>query len=341
MALAVAEFQLLLAQLAADLGIKIDRLMPRLDRLDHTESLAFLTEAYPQLAHAYLRASSELSVAFYEGQPAAALRPGQGPFAATATDLIPDARLSANARWALLQRNPVQALKGSAVRAVFDQSRQTMLENLAEEYRVPVKELGDAGTRWARHAAANACGFCKMLATRGAVYRNRGVVYDDEAGVHRTVVAGRGASLTAGDRRRIAAGQESAENALTRRERYVSAARAAKQGKEVGDLRTGRLRGTQSHADRYHDNCHCVAVPVRPGGSYEPPDYAQRWENNYIAASRESTDPKVIAQLMERDDAPKIRMVDIEVYSTSANDWVTRSVPADSAAAKAYKRRTQ
>lgn len=341
MALAVAEFQLLLTQLAADLGIKIDRLIPQLDRFDRVESLVFLTEAYPQLAHAYLRASSELSAVFYEEQPAIAPRPGRASFVAKATDLLPDERLSANARWALQQRNPAEALKGSAVRAIFDQSRQTMLENLADEYQVPLRQLGDAGTRWARHAAVNACGFCKMLATRGAVYRSRGVAYDEEAGVHRTVVAGRGASLTAGDRRRIASGNESAENALSRRERYVSTRRAAKQGREVGDLRTGQLRGSQSHADRYHDNCHCVAVPVRPGGSYEPPDYTQRWESNYVAASRESADPKVIARLMDHEDAPAIRMVEIETYSTSANGWVTKKVPADSPAARASRRRTQ
>lgn len=341
MALAVPEFQLLLTQLAADLGIKIDRLIPRLDRLDQAEALAFLTEAYPQLTRPYLHASSELSAVFYEEQPVVAPRPGQGAYLAKATNLLPDERLSANARWALQQRNPVESLKGSAVRAVFDQSRQTMLENLADEYQVPMQQLGDAGTRWARHAAANACGFCKMLATRGAVYRNRGVAFDEDAGAYRTVVAGRGASLTAGDRRRIAAGAESTENVLARRERYVSAGRAAKQGKKVGDLRTGRLRGSQSHADRYHDNCHCVAIPVRPGGSYEPPDYAQRWENDYVAASRESTDPKVIAQLMEQGGAPTIRMAEVEVYSTSAGRWVTRSVPADSAAAKAYRRRNQ
>lgn len=339
MALAVAEFQLLLTQLAADLGIKIDRLIPQLDRLSKAEALVFITDAYPQLAHAYLRASSELSAVFYDEQPAAPPRAGQGQFAARATDLIPNERLSANARWAFQQRNPAESLIGSAVRAVFDQSRQTMLENLANEYRVPMVKLGDAGTRWARHAAANACGFCKMLATRGAVYRSRGVVYDEDAGVHRTVVAGRGASLTAADRRAIASGQETAENALARRERYTSARRAAQQGKAVGDLRTGRLRGSRSHADRYHDNCHCVAVPVRPGGSYEPPDYVEQWENDYIAASRESGDPKVIARLMGQGPADKIEMVDIEIYGRGG-EWVTKKVPADSSAARAYLKRT-
>lgn len=30
--------------------------------------------------------------------------------------------------------------------------------------------------------------------------------------------------------------------------------------------------------DRYHDNCHCLAIPIRPGGVYRVPDYVRGWE---------------------------------------------------------------
>lgn len=157
MALAVSEFQLVLVQLAADLGIKIGRLLAGMDRLDKAEGLAFITEAYPELALAYLAASNELSVQFYNEQPTVS------DFEAQSIDLIPVERLAISGRWALLENDPVQALTGSATRAVMDQSRDTIVEN------VEVEE----GARWARHASANACPWCRMLTTRGAVYLSK------------------------------------------------------------------------------------------------------------------------------------------------------------------------
>lgn len=45
----------------------------------------------------------------------------------------------------------------------------------------------------------------------------------------------------------------------------------------------GGTRGT-----RYHDHCRCMAVPVRPGAVYEPPDYVERWTDEYQSASQAS-----------------------------------------------------
>lgn len=280
MALAVSEFQLLLTQLAADLGVKVDRLLRQLDRLDQAEALAFITDAYPELARAYLVASGELSVQFYNEQPSAATA-----FVAEAVDLIPDDRLAISGRWSMLQGDPVKALQGSAQRAVMDQSRQTVLENLAAEYGVPMTEISTPGTRWARHAAANACSFCKLLATRAAVYRS------ERAALR---VVGRSVELTTSDRRRLKQGQgfstmdqvdpAAIDEALARRGNYSSARAAARQGKLVGDAKTRQLRGSQKLGDKFHDHCHCTAVPVRPGGSYEPPAYVERWEQDYVDA---------------------------------------------------------
>ena len=47
-----------------------------------------------------------------------------------------------------------------AERAIFDGFRDTITANADRE----------PGARWARHASANACGWCRMLATREAVY---------------------------------------------------------------------------------------------------------------------------------------------------------------------------
>ena len=271
MALAVSEFQLLLVQLAADLGVKVDRLLKQMDRLSQAEALAFITDAYPELARAYLAASGELSVQFYDEQPTTST------FVAQSVVLIPDERLAASGRWAMLQADPVKALTGSAQRALMDQSRQTVLENLAAEYDVPMTDLHTPGTRWARHAAPNACSFCRVMATRGDVYRGDGIVFDDQLGDYRTSVVGRSLNLTDVDRRMIASGQATVDELLARREKYAI-------GRRKGQTKQRTLRGTQKYGDRYHDHCHCTAVPVRPGGSYQPPAYVEQWQKDYLDA---------------------------------------------------------
>lgn len=68
--------------------------------------------------------------------------------------------------------------------------------------------------------------------------------------------------------------------------------------------RNGRPRGTQKIGDRYHTNCKCIAVPIRPGDSYEPPDFVNDWEQEYFDA-RESThsgDVRVLMREMRKND---------------------------------------
>lgn len=157
-ALAVPEFQLLLTRLAADLGVKVERLVAQLDRLDQREALAFITDAYPDLAAPYLGAAGDLTATWYDEQPT--LSPSN--FDARPAELPPEEQLAASGRWALLQDAAVTALQGTATRAVFNASRQTVLNNAERE-----------GVRWARHASANACGWCRMLTTRSAVYHSQ------------------------------------------------------------------------------------------------------------------------------------------------------------------------
>lgn len=42
----------------------------------------------------------------------------------------------------------------------------------------------------------------------------------------------------------------------------------------------------REHTTRYHRNCHCITVPVRPGDEYHPPAYAKRWTAEYEAARK-------------------------------------------------------
>ena len=73
-------------------------------------------------------------------------------------------RLEASARYALLTeevKDPPSQLERTGVRAIHDTSRNTLIENVQEE-----------GGRWARIPSFDACGFCRMLGTRGPVYRS-------------------------------------------------------------------------------------------------------------------------------------------------------------------------
>ena len=72
-------------------------------------------------------------------------------------------RLSASARFAVVSPKDTQALlEGTGVRAIHDTSRETLIRNVR-------KERG----KWARIPAYDACGFCRLLGTRGPVYSSK------------------------------------------------------------------------------------------------------------------------------------------------------------------------
>ena len=116
----------------------------------------------------------------------------------------------------------------------------------------------EPGARWARYASANACGFCRMIATRHVGDNATFYTSEQAAGG----VVGRSPSLTLSDRRAIAAGLMTREQAMESRLRYSSWRAAKKAGKSVGDMKARRTRGTQDLGDRYHDNCRCLAQPI-------------------------------------------------------------------------------
>jgi len=157
-----------------------------------------LKEAYPFVVDPFIAASATLSAQWYDSL---------NPDAAFATEVPPPVEASVleqSVGWALGQADPLSALIGSTDRRVFAASRDTIMFNARRE-RV----------RFARYASANACPWCRVLATREAVF-------------------------------------SSAENAI-----------------------------------RGHDNCHCLAVPVRDGDSYTPPDYVKQWRQDYNDARDE------------------------------------------------------
>ncbi|AEK07970.1 MuF-like minor capsid protein [Mycobacterium phage Anaya] len=170
---AVPQFQGALARLSDEAGGAVDRLMPRLGGLTRSEGLAVISDVYPALLDPFLSASGELTTQWYSEQTPAKLVGAQvaGTKAlAPAKDFLPEPaalpdrrQLAASGRWALMQRNPGLALRGTATRSVFDSSRRTVRDNAIRE-----------GVKWTRYASANACGFCRMLATRALTTERRG-----------------------------------------------------------------------------------------------------------------------------------------------------------------------
>lgn len=210
MAQAVSEFQSVLGNLAQEMQIRIDRLISTLvTRLDQGELLAFVTDAVPELLLPFLAAAADLTTVWYDDQDPTS------DFQAVPADLAPAEQLAALARWAMLQEQPTVALGGSATRALFNASRDTVIANAERE-----------GVVWVRHAEADACGFCRLLATRALI----GLGYSEQGVADKL----------------DADGNPTGEKTLV-----------VLKNKKNG---TGRAAGQE-----YHDHCNCTAVPLREG----------------------------------------------------------------------------
>uniref|UniRef100_A0AAU8GQ46 Capsid maturation protease n=1 Tax=Mycobacterium phage Pharb TaxID=3136626 RepID=A0AAU8GQ46_9VIRU len=170
---AVPQFQGALTRLSSEVGGAVDKLVPRLGGLTKAEGLRFITDAYPTIVDPFLAVSGDLTAQWYAEQtpalvPSVRVRPGNAVVPAKAflpePAALPESKqLAASGRWALLQRDPAKALQGSATRSLFAQSRRTVLDNAGRE-----------GVKWTRYASGNACGFCRMLATRALTAEQAG-----------------------------------------------------------------------------------------------------------------------------------------------------------------------
>ena len=128
------------------------------------QDVEFLREALqaelPAVVDPYLSAAGDVTADWYESQAP------ELAFTAAPAPLPPESQLQTTARWAagtVLTKTavtPLDLLSGSMQRALFDESRRTVLDNVEAE----------PGAKWARYASANACPFCRMVATRGDVY---------------------------------------------------------------------------------------------------------------------------------------------------------------------------
>ena len=147
---------------------ELEQAWPQLDPYSLKQSLPRFTAIVAQLVHKYGAGSSTLAARFYQSQRQAAGLAGR--FTVKPADPPPLTQIRSTVGWATrdlwVADPPVdQALKdlqGSTQTLVLDQGRDTII-NATHTDR---KAIG-----WARIPEPDACYFCAMLATRGAVYK--------------------------------------------------------------------------------------------------------------------------------------------------------------------------
>ena len=294
MPISAAERRFVMAQLGQRAKEDMIRLWDAAARFEDVEFFEYISDAFPDIAIQYHQAAAEFSAtAFEEDFP-------QIRAAAVLADTPPVEALKKSAQWAL-GANGTKALdrmSGTLQRTVNNGIRDTTAIN-AEFNRM----------RWMRVARPNACAFCRLLASRTEnLYRS------EEAALS---VVGRSVNLSIADRRMIASGQMTREEALDRRDEMQLIYQI---GRRKGSPRGRRLRSgegasttrrPQGYGEPYHDDCYCDAQAVPVGR--DPIDYlyevepefaflAEQWNTEYVKAAEaaEATneygakDPKAI-----------------------------------------------
>jgi hypothetical protein len=147
-----------------------------------------LREAFPEIVRPHAEAAAQITAQWFNDiVPDANAQP--------VVDLSPE-RVTKTLDWALhaptktpentesIKSAPtldetLARLSGSTKRMVLDASRATVITNTT------------GTTGWARYASANACAFCRLLATRTDLYSSAGIKVDPKTGKHYTTVVGR------------------------------------------------------------------------------------------------------------------------------------------------------
>lgn len=157
MAVSAPERQYLLRQVGRLAANDLARLWQQADRLADIDFFTYVVQAFPEIVDPYQQAAGQLAANWFEESLPASR------YIAKVTEPLPVEKLVASAKWALGGDGSVglDRLQGTLQRAVFDGARETTLLNVQS-----------TKSKWARYASANACEFCRLLATRGAAYRS-------------------------------------------------------------------------------------------------------------------------------------------------------------------------
>lgn len=156
MAVSAEERRYLLSQVNRLAEQQLNQLWQQAASLATAEFFAHIVQAYPIVVDPYIDMSADLAATWFElSDPASTYRAVTAP-------QPPVEKLEASARWALKATGAQGRtdLTGSLNRAVFDGARETTRLNVER-----------TGSKWAVDARPSACPWCRMMATRGAVYK--------------------------------------------------------------------------------------------------------------------------------------------------------------------------
>ena len=246
----VEQFQAAVARLSSASVDALASAWPEVDPFDTSRVAALIRT----VGETYGYAAATMAADWYESLRADA--GASGSYSAELVADLPRERATALARWGT---EPLYRPSPDAISALslISGGLQRMVANAARDTITTAALADDGANGWARHASPNACAFCAMLATRGAVYKT-------QAGA----LSVTGVNLGGTDywkMRRTGATREG----ILRGSRATTIDQGGRKGRA-----TKRPLG-----ERYHDHCHCVAIPVF--GTYEPAPYVAGWRQVY------------------------------------------------------------
>lgn len=282
MAVSASERRFLLDQVDRLARADLNNLWAVAEQLGTGAFFDYILSGFPELASNYHQVAATVAATWFEQSDP------QSTFIARPADPVDEARIVGSTRWALGGDGVAgrDRLEGVLQRAVFDGARDTVIVN-AEA----------SGSTWIRVARPDACAFCRLLASRTALSDD---LYRSEESA--LGVVGRSVNLSIADRRMIAQGLMTREEALARRDQMQLTYQI---GRRKGSPRGKRLRGARKYGDKYHDDCRCTAKAIPAGRDpmevlfADEPEYAfsaEQWNNEYIKARQaaDSGDPKAI-----------------------------------------------
>lgn len=117
--------------------------------------------AYALVSH-YAQASSAVSLQHYRDQRVMSGVPGRPP-ALKLAPLPPAEQVDVNVRWSLAGPDPEVRLESAVERLALNAGRESMVGFTNQDSKA---------RGWARVPRPDACAFCRMLGTRGAVYKS-------------------------------------------------------------------------------------------------------------------------------------------------------------------------
>lgn len=150
-----AEREYLLSQIGRFAETDLNNLWRQAEQLDTEEFFSFVRDGFVEVATTYHQTTGQLAATWFEESDPLS------PYLARVADPVTPERLIKSAEWALGGdgEQALSRMQGSMQRAVYDGARDTVVLN-AEATR----------SRWIRVTRANACEFCRMLATRSGDY---------------------------------------------------------------------------------------------------------------------------------------------------------------------------